>query len=49
LAPVAPPPSGSEPSRRITIVGTPSSPVTRKRRPRGAGESVECDAVVESG
>src|SRR5450432_412354 len=26
--------SGPEPSRRITIVGTPSSPVTRNRRPR---------------
>ena len=31
-------PTGSAPSRRMTIVGTPSSPVTRKRRPRG-GES----------
>src|SRR5450432_2398707 len=40
---------GPEPSRRITIVGTPSSPVTRNRRPRvgaaggSAGESSKGD------
>src|SRR5882724_5588533 len=38
-------PSGPEPSRRMMIVGTPSAPVTRNRRPRAEeedpGESAE--------
>src|SRR5262249_15541464 len=43
------PPGVSLPSRRMTIVGTPSSPVTRKRLRAVVGESVESDVVVASG